>query len=336
MIKKIVKHILIYIRLIKKRDILLLGTPNHSNIGDSEIVIAEKEFLKAHNLGFFELTVNDYVEFKQQIINKKSRFTCIMLHGGGNIGDQYKREEEVRRDIISSFKDKTIIIFPQTIYFTDTESGKSELKKTIQIYNNHPDLIICIREKYSFQQYSRYFHKTLLVPDIVLSENRREKKYNNNKVLFVMRKDEEKKICQEEIDIIKRLLDSCNIKYDFSDMMCNTRIRKNNRKKKVTEKLSEISQYGLVITDRLHGMVFSYLMKTSCIALGNYNNKVKGTYEWISFDESIEFIDDIEKITIEDIKNKINMVPTKDIVDNKLYSELIRCIEEKVTVNENN
>lgn len=328
MIKKIVKHILIYIGLYKKKDILLLGTPNHSNIGDSEIVVAEKEFLKAHKLSFFEVTVNEYIEFKQQIINKKNRFRCVMLHGGGNIGDQYKREEEVRRDIISSFKDKRIIIFPQTIYFTDTESGKNELKKTIQIYNNHPDLTICIREKYSFEQYSHFFKKTILIPDIVLNETRREKQNNNNKVLFLLRNDPEKRICQKEIDKIKELLDICNIKYDISDMMCNTRIRKKNRKRKVTEKLSQISQYGLVITDRLHGMVFSYLMKTSCIALGNYNNKVKGTYEWISFDESIEFIDDIEKISIEDIKNKINMVPTEGIVDNKLYSELIKCIEE--------
>ena len=47
-----------------------------------------------------------------------------------------------------------------------------------------------------------------------------------------------------------------------------------------------------MITDRLHGMVFAAITSTPCIALSNYNQKVKGTYEWIKHLPYIRFIED--------------------------------------------
>lgn len=49
----------------------------------------------------------------------------------------------------------------------------------------------------------------------------------------------------------------------------------------VKEKLNEFSKNELVITDRLHGMIFSVITGTPCIAINNLSSKVQGVYRWI-------------------------------------------------------
>jgi len=45
--------------------------------------------------------------------------------------------------------------------------------------------------------------------------------------------------------------------------------------------LNDFSSSKLVVTDRLHGMVFAALAGTPCVVMGNCNYKVKGIYNWI-------------------------------------------------------
>ena len=44
------------------------------------------------------------------------------------------------------------------------------------------------------------------------------------------------------------------------------------------KKWSVFAGAQLVVTDRLHGMIFSLIMGTPCIVLGNNHHKVKATY----------------------------------------------------------
>ena len=43
-------------------------------------------------------------------------------------------------------------------------------------------------------------------------------------------------------------------------------------------------------------MVIAAITGTPCIALSNYNQKVKGTYEWISHLNYIRFVENVDKI----------------------------------------
>ena len=47
------------------------------------------------------------------------------------------------------------------------------------------------------------------------------------------------------------------------------------------QKIDQFKQASLVITDRLHGMVFCAITGTPCIALSNYNHKVLETAKWL-------------------------------------------------------
>ena len=107
-----------------------------------------------------------------------------------------------------------------------------------------------------------------------------------------------------------------------------------NRQREVTKKLKEFSEAKLIVTDRLHGMIFAALTNTPCIALSNSNGKVQAVYEWIKENEYIIFADDIEQIP--------NILQNLDLNKNYTYdrkqvqssfSDLISMLE-KINSNE--
>ena len=81
--------------------------------------------------------------------------------------------------------------------------------------------------------------------------------------------------------VIENILRKKEIKYSYTDMISQNQILAEVRKSVIVNKLKEFAGAQLVITDRLHGMVFCYLTNTPCIVFSNYNHKVLGTYEWI-------------------------------------------------------
>ena len=51
----------------------------------------------------------------------------------------------------------------------------------------------------------------------------------------------------------------------------------------------------MVVTDRLHGMVFAAISGTPCIVFSNYNHKVQGTYEWIKYLPYIKYAESVSE-----------------------------------------
>ena len=64
-------------------------------------------------------------------------------------------------------------------------------------------------------------------------------------------------------------------------------------------KFEEFSAVELVITDRLHAMIFCALTGTACIVVASKSPKVRGCYEWINTLDYIRFVDDVSQITEE-------------------------------------
>ena len=57
--------------------------------------------------------------------------------------------------------------------------------------------------------------------------------------------------------------------------------------------MQEFCDAKLVITDRLHGMIFAAISETPCIVFSNYNHKVGGTYEWIKQLPYIRYVENM-------------------------------------------
>ena len=68
------------------------------------------------------------------------------------------------------------------------------------------------------------------------------------------------------------------------------------RENALNAKFAQFSGAELVITDRLHGMIFCAITGTPCIVFDSKSPKVRGCYEWIKHLDYIRFADKPEDI----------------------------------------
>ena len=296
-----------YLRFPLGKKVYLIGTPNHSNIGDSAIACAELLFLKkiVGDNRVKELTVYEYQQnasFIEKYINKK-RLICG--HGGGNMGNLWYVEELFRYSFIDNFPNNPIIIFPQTVFFTNDEDGEKAKIESLSHYNIHNNLTIVAREKQSFEMMNCLYKrsKVLLTPDIVLSTKMEDYGVSirqRSGALLVFRDDSEKQMFDADRQEIQTYLAEKMIPYRITDMYSSVPVTKDNRMMLVKSKMQEFADSQIVITDRLHGMVFAALTGTPCIVFPNNHHKVKGTFDWISYLPYIEYVSNVE-----DAKKKV-------------------------------
>ena len=88
----------------------------------------------------------------------------ILLSGGGNLGDLWPAHQNFRERIIRQYRDRPIVIMPQTMYFRD----QAKLLKAAAAFNAHPDLTILIRDERSLEAARQTFGNchVLLAPDM--------------------------------------------------------------------------------------------------------------------------------------------------------------------------
>lgn len=215
------------------------------------------------------------------------------------MGDQWFAEEVLRQEFIVKRLNSKPVIFPQTIFYSDTESGQEKLKASIPIYNN-PNVTIVAREKQSFDILQKVYPsaKIPLTPDIVLSSTMDDYGViptERSGVLFVTRSDPEKAVSDSTWEALEKAAAEAGKDCRHTDMHSDIPVTKENRAECVRKKMQEFCGAELVITDRLHGMVFAALTGTPCIVFSNYNHKVKGTYDWISYLPYIRYVESVEE-----------------------------------------
>lgn len=315
-----------------KKKMLLIGTPHHGNLGDQAIAYSELKFIKDNfqNYEVIEVNIEDYYSDIPYIKRYITDDDIIILHGGGNLGNQYLYDENIRRNIIRIFKKNKIVLFPQTMYFTNNVEGKKELEKTIRIYSKHRDLTLVAREGISYEQMKKTFvnNDVLLTPDIVLYLDKSNSKIKRNGALLCVRDDVESKLSKEQKKFLLEILNKNYKKVDITDTLLIQNISKNEREKILRDKWEQFKGAEIVITDRIHGMIFAAITGTPCIALSNYNHKVKGTYEWIKHLKYIKFIDNLSDVSI--IIKKLKLIEGESYNNSfavEKYMNIIRCIE---------
>ncbi|MGN0787736.1 MAG: polysaccharide pyruvyl transferase family protein [Candidatus Onthoplasma sp.] len=288
---------------------IYIGSPSHDNLGDHQIRNSSIELLKSMNIKFIEMTYDMYYFYFHHII-PMPYIKTICLQGGGNLGDEYLDDVILRDEIVRIYKDKKIIVFPSSIYFKD-ESDSGEIQITKKIFSNHKNLFLFARDSKSYEIMKTIFpnNHVKLVPDIVMDTNytKKYKSKRNNSILFLFRSDREKKISKSTLETIKLTL-SKEFKIVDSDTIAPIHTYDIARNKELRKLLKKIAKSSCVITDRLHGMIFSAITSTPCIVTSNYNHKIKTAYnDWLKEFEFIKFCDNINKDTIlEEVKNLIN------------------------------
>lgn len=292
----------------KVPNVILFLAPDYGNIGDQMIQSAEVDFIKEiyeDKVNVIQIRVSETYTYLKSIRKQLKETDVICLVGGGSFGDLYPKAYFGRNFLVKYFNNHKIVQFPQSLIFTDTDYGRALLNKSISILGEHKDLTMSGRESKSYSEMKALFKKNNVLnnPDIVFFYKGKIDKYfnldvNEKKydVMFTIREDDEKKISNDKIASLKELVRSEGLSTIDKDSTINAEIyRYENNDFYMREHMKMASESKVIVTDRLHGMIFAYLVGTPCVVLPNTNHKISGTFDdWLSRSTNIKFVDDFD------------------------------------------
>ena len=321
----------------KEKKIFVLLSTDYSNLGDHAMTYSHIKLLKERypDYKMIEVLVNDTMKYLYSIKKSCTVNDVITLKGGGNVGIEYFREELIRRKIIRYFPRNKVIMFPQTVYFPDTKLGKKELKKTVDIFNGNPNFYAFYRDKFSYELMYPHCEKSYLTPDIVLSLRKIDVKTVEKKgALTCLRSDVEGIYGKQEKQIVNKVLEKAYGSVYNSDTIRSYKIERVDREKELLGIWKEIAKAEILVTDRLHGMIFATLIGTPCIVLNTYNHKLRGQYEWLSHLNYVKCID----LTEENLRECVELLKSTkvepiqmDIYD-CMFEQIITAIDSSIVI----
>lgn len=319
------------------KKIILTLLPNHGNLGDHAIAYASKKYLEDNfkEYEIIEMDMYEIYKYGKVLKNVLTRDDYIFTLGGGNMGNLYHQEEWTRRFIIKTFKNTKIVSLPQTINFTKDKNGEKEFKKTKSIYNSNKNLTVIAREKKSFEVMKNAFTNSNVIinPDIVLylEDMNLYKDSKREDIMICLRQDKEGYI---SLDKRKEIIDSIKEKYQnviVGDTVINKSVNKDTREKELQKLWKQFYQSKVVVTDRLHGMIFAVITKTPCIVIRNTDHKITGSYEWI---KDLNYIRLIEDFSCENIhKNIEELLNIKELSQSYLKQNYFIKLKKLITNN---
>lgn len=272
-----------------KKKVVVFLAGFYANLGDLAITYAQREFLREMYPDREIILVpstETYTSMKtlKKIINKDDIITLI---GGGNMSDLYWSLESARLFVIKNFKKNKIISFPQTVSFSDTEKGRKCLDISKKVYSKHQNIVFFLRENNAFKRFKKYFPnvKCELCPDMVLSLKKTEPRVERNHVVCCLRNDGESYITGAQRKAI-----ITQIRKDFDNVILRDTV--DVSVDECTEALFEETLHNfwgmlrsskVVVTDRLHCMIFCAITGTPVVVIDNTNKKISGVIkEWLS------------------------------------------------------
>lgn len=321
-----------------KKRIYLFEVPLHNNLGDQAIVHAQLQFLKkiVPNYDIKIIYEGLYDSAIKKIKEQLKKGDIIAIHGGGNMGDVWENYEVERQRVVSAFAGTTnkIISFPQSYNFTNTSKGDILRNQAKNVYSDTSNLFLFARESLSLQNMTNNFNvknRIGFVPDIVLSLDKRNVNINRINVMTILRSDREALENKTKNEILTYLkINYTNvIKSDTTTSYIPNIISQRTRNKLLNSKWREFSSSKIVITDRLHGMIFSYITGTPAIVFDNQNHKVRNSYnDWLIDVDYIHFADDYSNEELEELIIKYNntsnfMGKVSGLVNESSYAKLI-------------
>lgn len=273
--------------LSKKNKCIIFMAANYGNYGDIAITESQKKYLKdlLPNYDIISYDIKESIYYLKMISHTITSNDIITIIGGGNFGDTYMPFERARRYIVKKLKKFNIISFPQTISF----SSKIELNKSLHTYKNSK-LVVAVREGKSYSTYKKNFEKMILVPDIVLYNSVEHRKKNiTGKIAFIFRDDKEKSTEDSYITELYNVAKQYGEIFHFDttfpvkDSFDNYSV--------LTSFLDYVATFDFIFTDRLHAMIFGYILNIPTVVLDNANGKIGATYEtWLNESERVFYI----------------------------------------------
>ena len=271
------------------KKIILIGTPAHGNLGDHAIAVSELEFIERHKKDkeVFEIPTPLYKTCRKFLKKHIKKGDTVIISGGGWMGNLWMHNEVMIRSIIEDYPDNRIIIFPQTLYYTDDTAGNKTAGKTRRCFEKHKELYLAVRDDNSLLAaksllgFAENTGKLLFCPDMALYGSlavRTEKNECNKKVLLCLRSDIEK---NADISAVADMLKHYGYDTQSISTVQSSLIKRKDRRGKLDSLLLSFSKAEFVVTDRLHAMIFSLLAGVPCYVFNNVTGKVFGVASYL-------------------------------------------------------
>lgn len=297
-------------------DYIYLDLPYYTNIGDILIWKGTEGYLKTISYRcIYKSSIETYIK------PKISKETIILIQGGGNFGDIWRRHVDFWLEIIKEFPDNKIIILPQTVFYQDDKI----MKLDAMIMGCHSKLFICARDTTTQKLLQRSFsNMILLIPDMAFFIDEKYfkgfRRTNNSKSLLFKRNDIE----LQQYDFEKHIPpDELFETHDWPSMEKSLFILETINKLKGLLRITKghiyinhfvakiinwyaiyifmprlfsigikfIWSYNHIYTTRLHGAIASVLLQKKCTFFDNSYGKNSSFYNtWLTNINSFVFI----------------------------------------------
>ncbi|MBL4940751.1 MAG: polysaccharide pyruvyl transferase family protein [Colwellia sp.] len=273
--------------LSNRKKIIVALAADYGNLGDVAISYAQHQFLTSNypDRDIIDVPISRTLKNIRTLKKHLTDDDIITIVGGGNLTNKYQEIENFRLLWLKEFPNNKIISFPQTIDFSNDDVGKSSLSASFKYYNSHSKFHMFARESVSLKMMNEKLKAVaLFCPDIVLSLNKSIPELTRKSITCCIRDDDESNLSTEQRN---ELIASIKSKYcsnvTFTDTHIGTSELSWHERQQALEKIwAEFKQSKVIVTDRLHGMIFSVITKTPCVVLTNNNHKIMQTYEdWL-------------------------------------------------------
>jgi exopolysaccharide biosynthesis predicted pyruvyltransferase EpsI len=285
--------------------ICLIDPPNHSNVGDSAILLGELDFISQH-FPAARTSLIDIDTYSSAADHCIEESTVLLLHGGGNFGDIWPTHHALRLRILERFAHKPVIQLPQSIHF----DCKEELDKTASIINRHRDFYMLVRDIKSKRfADSNFSCPVLLAPDMAFAMKPIRRLPPSVDYFCLLRTDKEV-ICDHEK--IRAVLAATGREVEIEDWLWEPDtfiLRQNKRLRSLMQKRPQyikrlrpvtlklyrslaqqrvlrgiklLSRGRNVVTDRLHGHIMCILLGIPHLVFDSYDKKISSFNEtWL-------------------------------------------------------
>ncbi|WP_206750708.1 polysaccharide pyruvyl transferase family protein [Cryobacterium luteum] len=269
---------------------VIMLAPDYGNIGDLAIGYAQERFLERFDQPFHVQSVPIRKTYRvlRSLRRQLKTDDIVFLVGGGNMGDLYPRLQLGREFIAQYLRGHRIISFPQSIIYMDRPERKASAAREARALSKCGGwLTLFARERESLSVMQTTFSGYVgYAPDIVLSltpDFQSMPRESREGVLLALRHDAERALSPSDHQVIRDVAAIFGATIDRDHGVPDAEVNRNDTHRLPLSTLELYRHSSLVITDRLHGMIFAAITGTPCVALPNTNHKVTGTYtDWIA------------------------------------------------------
>lgn len=238
----------------------------------------------------------------KKLIETVNEDDLIFIHSSGDFGTLFywtwggglgsKSWHSFRRKLIRQFPKNKIIQLPVTVFYHATEGAKEILENDKCFYGEQKNLVLMCREPVSHQILTSNSHcRTMMVPDFAFSLKPTLIEKERKGVLIVLRRDHETRFNPSTRAHIIKIVERVMPNPTYRDVNQSPVVNKDA----IDSILEYYQNFKVVVTDRLHGMIFSVITKTPCVCINDRIPHKSSGYKSL-LNDSVQFVDGIEEI----------------------------------------